>query len=136
MLRAIGTAALATLLAFPAPGWAAEPLLSGSGYFSPGLPTTGCAAQTIEFEISLGGLGLAEERFEGQSSVCETLLSGAGSGTFDNDVRVCHATYDRVLGLLTTRGDGCSYSCVITPTSANPVTTFRISCVASIGNTR
>ena len=124
--------AAALVLAVPTPANAAPLVFIGTGTFSPGIPTVGCANQTMTFDatvVSSPGVVLGTTHFDGSSSLCETLLAGRGSGVFTGAVR-CAVTYDRMLFQIRFTGQDCSYDCTLTPTSWNPWTSYVIDCGA------
>lgn len=119
----------------------------GTGTIKPGLPTEGCDEQT---EITFTGTavnagdhaGVYSIRFDGNSGTnCETLQNGAGTGVLSGGVSGTVA-YTRVGSVVTLTGTGAvngaghhitTAHCVFVPTSANPVTSYALSCVVTLG---
>ena len=123
---------------------------AGTGTISPGLPTTGCAVQT---DITFNGTGVVEGldgqnsaatfNFDGNSgSVCETLGSGQGSGTLGGTLTSAPGgiSYTRTGSTVQVSGtvvfNGATLSatavCQFAPTDNNPVTTYRLTCHATL----
>ena len=103
----------------------------GTGWFTPGLPSQGCTPQTWQFTTT----GTVTSHFDGQSTVCESLSSGQGRGGFVGAF-TCDVTYTRTYQVVLFSGFACAIRCVITPTSANPVTSFAIACTPHIEDAR
>ena len=106
---------------------------------SPGLDTTGCrSGQTVSFDAtaSHGATTTASVYFEGSSSICESPGAGTLSGGITGIV-----TYTRTFNIVTLSGNvsigGTAHTisggtCVFTPTSFNPVTSFLLDCALAV----
>ena len=152
LVRAVASAALTLgLVAGTAPASAAPTgTLVGTGTLSPGLPTSGCAFQSVTLDGTLVSAGTAPVttmttgvyalHFEGFSSICETSTSGAGSGTISGGV-TGNVSYSRTGSIVTLSGTiqtngGSARSlssavCAYYPTSANPTTSYGMVCVVA-----
>ena len=116
--------------------------LTGTGSYSPGIPVTGCAFQslTIDWTMVVVGdhAGTRSFRFDGSSDVCETPLAGSGSGTLsgslNGDVRYSrtgnHVSYTGRVTVDGTPVTVTAWSCVRSYTSAMPATSFVDHCHA------
>jgi hypothetical protein len=118
--------------------------VSGSGMISPGLPTTGCAVQT---SVTFSGTATVQGDEAGTYSVtftggsgttCETLSSGAGTGTLSGGVSG-NVSYSRNGNIVTLTGNSIQVGsspahtitagvCQFVPTNANPVTKYNLTC--------
>jgi hypothetical protein len=119
----------------------------GTGSVLPGVPTTGCVnGAAVAFDgtgviVGNGGLnpGPYTVSFRGNSTMCETILAGQGTGTLSGGVSGT-VNYTRTVGLLTLNGtvtvDGqtrsLSANCHVAVTSANPFTTFAMDCAVTL----
>ena len=117
----------------------------GTGTYSPGLPTTGCAFQSVSFDgtaVFAGThAGVYALHFDGSSSTCESLTTGSGSGTLSGQV-TGNLTYSRTGTVVTLSGnlqiDGGpmhsvqSGGCVPVPTSVNPIGSYMWICVLHV----
>lgn len=147
-------AALLTPLAFtttPAnAGLASEQaVVQGAGTISPGLPTQGCEDnQAIYFEGDATANGTHGGNyhvvFNGSSGTnCESLQSGAGTGTLSGTGITGTVSYQRTGNIVTLSGSGAvngvphtitSGVCVFGPTNAGPVTTYTLVCVVVLSD--
>ena len=120
----------------------------GTGSITPGLPTTGCADQAIGFGGTAvnaaidGHTGLYTVSFAGNSTICETLNAGQGSGTLSGDVSG-NVDYTRTGPIVTITGQGAVNGddhviviglCLFIPTSFNPVASYALACAVILDN--
>ena len=117
----------------------------GTGTYSPGLPTTGCAFQSVSFDgtAAFAGThaGVYALHFDGSSSTCESLTTGSGSGTLSGQV-TGNLTYSRTGTVVTLSGSfrvngGPEHAiaavvCVPVPTSVNPQVTYMWVCALTV----
>lgn len=84
------TAALLLVLTGPAAAGPAAGTMDGTGTYSPGVPVSGCAQQTVTFDgtLVLAGnhIGLYAVHIDGTTSTCATPLAEQGSGTVSRGV--------------------------------------------------
>ena len=147
-IAVVALAALIGLLgqggAFAAAGESAV----GFGNITPGLPTTGCAFQTVTFDSSVlvyastappGAfvtvLLSPQVHFAGASTGCETLNAGQGNGTLSGGLTGT-VNYVRDGNLVTLSGtinggNVLAGVCLFVPTTVNPVTMYALTCVAA-----
>lgn len=141
---AIGAFALGLLTASPASAHFATGVAVGAGTISPGLPTTGCANQTVSFTgtaVLVGNhVGPYDFSFTGTSSICETLSAGAGCGTISGPGISGQVCYSRTANFVQVTGtvdvDGVPHTvnatCVFNATSVNPVQTYHLVCQVTV----
>ena len=108
---------------------------------SPGLPTTGCANQSVSFSSTATVIvgdhtGTYSFSFSGSSSICESLTTGEGSGTLSGDI-TGDISYSRsgahvsMSGTVAYGGDSATLTaveCEFEPSSGNPVTSGGLHC--------
>jgi hypothetical protein len=134
----IGLAFGLSALAGAVPATATPNVATGVGFgtYLPGVPTTGCANEQIDFTLSPFVAGpdvVGTETFDGNGFEC--LQEGRGNGNLYGTLPGPLA-YDRqgtvmtVSGTGTLNGQSVSFSgdCHLTFTSANPVTSFNLAC--------
>lgn len=75
-------------------------VLEAQGTYSPGIPATGCAEQTLTWDgtMALAGedTGVYNVHFDGNSSICESAAEGEGDGTLSGDGVTGSVHYRRV----------------------------------------
>ncbi len=140
-------AILAPLAMFAAPASATDvATVVGTGTISPGLPLTGCANQHVTFSstatVNAGDhTGTYNFSFDGNSSICETLENGEGSGNLSGDVTGA-VSYSRtgghvsVSGSVTLSGDTeniIAAECAFHPVPGNPITNYALNCHVVLG---
>lgn len=122
---------LAALPATSGTAAAAPYTFFGSGTFSPGIPTVGCVgALDVQFTgtgVTYPPPAVGPSSFEGNSTVCASLLSDVGTGTFTGAIHGS-VRYTRTGTHMTFTGSGISLACDLTPTSWNPWTSYLIAC--------
>jgi hypothetical protein len=141
VLAAVMVAPLTFVATSPASADPAVATVEGSGTIDPGLPTTGCANQSVDFDgtgtVSHGDHeGSYDFHFEGNSSICESLATGEGSGTLSGDISgtvsysrtVNHVSVSGNVTFGSTSGAIVAGSCVFQPTNANPTTEYELRC--------
>jgi len=112
----------------------------GNGTISPGLPTSGCAFQQVTFSgtaVNVGDhAGVYNVSFAGNSTICETLGAGQGSGTLSGDISGT-VEYSRTGPIVTISGqvsvNASPHSievgvCVFVAVNFNPVTAYVLVC--------
>jgi len=113
----------------------------GLGTISPGLPTSGCANQSVTFDSAVlvyadttPAVVTANTHFSGNSSICETLNAGQGSGTLSGGLSGT-VDYSRTGNVVTIggtiNGHAGAGACLFVPTSVNPVQSYALVCVAA-----
>jgi hypothetical protein len=119
----------------------------GTGAILPGVPTTGCVeGASVSFDgtgviVGAGGLnpGPYSVSFRGNSTTCETILAGQGTGVLSGGVSGT-VNYTRTVGAISLSGTvtvsgqtrSLSATCHVVVTSANPFTTFALDCVVTL----
>lgn len=148
MRKSVLAAALFAPLALISPATATPnvAVVVGTGTISPGLPTTGCEDQDdVIFDgtaVAVGThAGVYSIHFDGASSICESLLTGAGSGVLTGQI-TGNVTYSRTGPVVTLSGSGqlnggpahsiLAGVCEFVPTSINPVISYVLSCQLAI----
>ena len=130
-------ALLALAAASPASG--TPLLLDGSGTVTPGIHTTGCSLNSYTFDATIAagpGAVIGAGHFDGSSTLCESLGAGLGSGTFSGATTCRSVTYTRLYFEMRFSGTSCALTCLLVPTSWNPVTTYQIACATALENSR
>lgn len=117
-------------------------VIQGQGSITPGLPTSGCAFQSVTFSGTAvaasdhGESGVYNVSFSGNSTICETLAAGQGSGTLSGDVSGTVA-YSRTGPYVTISGQGSLRGtphvivrgdCYFVPVTIHPVTVYVLVC--------
>jgi len=136
--------AVAVLAAVPiSPAHAQDEVaaVSGEGTITPGLPDTGCAFQAIHFEgtaVAVGTHGgTYNVYFDGNSTICETLSAGQGSGNLSGSGITGTVTYTRSGSYVSISGQGAVNGiphvidrgdCWFAPDSASPVRSYNLAC--------
>lgn len=121
---------------------------TGTGTISPGLPTSGCVDNSsmsmTGTAVLAGGAtsGALSVRFDGNSTICESLNAGQGSGTLSGDL-TGHLSYTRTGNVMTMSGiaDGTAAGaafemprpivviCILVYLSIGPITGFVFICI-------
>jgi hypothetical protein len=121
----------------------------GQGVISPGVPTvpTACVPNaTFDIDgtaVNLGttfGPGPYTFHVHGISSTCASVLTDVGTATLSGDVTGT-LTYSRTTGAISLNGNASvrgaasrpiSINCLVVITSANPTTSFAVTCAVQI----
>lgn len=117
-------------------------VVTGEGTITPGLPDTGC---TPNQAIFFGGTAVAQGDhagtynifFNGNSTICESLGAGQGTGNLSGSGITGTVDYIRTGSHVTITGQGAVNGtphvivrgdCVFAPTSIGPVRTYGLAC--------